>query len=337
MTMLFLERKKSVGKLLSVSAVYALVMTGGYLVSGLLFTGYFKWICAAFICLLVLLSKCLAEKIISRQKTESLRKLFYCLVPLCSVGLFLLLFFAGGGTKKRFAAAVTGYLLVIFFMFCLYRVLSEMLSQKYENELLLQEVKNYSGQMEILLQGEEKIKALRHDMKHHMNELKLLAEKNNNAELEAYLDKMQDFMANPGEIVSSGNMEIDSVLNYMLGQAKQKLNTVNVKVRIPKELEHSFDINVILGNLLENAIEAAEKTEEKSLDVKVWYQKEVLWIQIENSYSGRLQKGLSTTKTEKSAHGIGLNNVKKIVENYHGLMELCPHENTFSVKLILYM
>lgn len=330
------EEKKGRRKFVFTSAVFILIMTGGYLVSGLLFTGYFQWICAAFICFLILLSECLAEKIISRQQTESLRRLFYVFVPLCSVGLFVLLFFVNSSTKKRFVAAGIGYLMVIFFVFCLYRILSEMLSQKYENELLLQEVKNYSSQLEILLQGEEKIKALRHDMKHHMNELKLMAGKNKNAEMEAYIDKMQDFAA-ANEIVSSGNMEIDSVLNYMLSQAKQKLNTVNVKIQIPEELAHSFDINVVLGNLLENAMEAAEKTEEKSLDVKIRYQKEVLRIQIENSFNGRLQKGFPTTKTEKSAHGIGLNNVKKIVEKYNGLMEICPYENTFCVKVILYI
>ncbi len=54
------------------------------------------------------------------------------------------------------------------------------------------------------------------------------------------------------------------MVNYMFRLAKQEMLTVNINVRLPKSVGHSFDINVILGNLLENAIEAARQTEEKS-------------------------------------------------------------------------
>ena len=76
-------------------------------------------------------------------------------------------------------------------------------------------------------------------------------------------------MINPNEIVASGNFEIDSVMNYMLYRAKEEQCNVNVKVQLPKTVAHSFDINVILGNLLENSIEAARQTEEKRLDIEI--------------------------------------------------------------------
>ena len=49
----------------------------------------------------------------------------------------------------------------------------------------------------------------------------------------------------------------------MLQRAKEELKTVTVKVILPEEIKHSFDLNILLGNLLENAIEAAERTENK--------------------------------------------------------------------------
>ena len=106
----------------------------------------------------------------------------------------------------------------------------------------------------------DRIREIRHDMKHHMNELKLLANKYNVIEIQDYIDRMEYFIHNPKEIVSSGNVEIDSVLNYMLQKAKAELETVDVKVILPEEIKHSFDLNVLIGNLLENAIEAARKT-----------------------------------------------------------------------------
>lgn len=91
---------------------------------------------------------------------------------------------------------------------------------------------------------------------------------------------------------------------------------------------------VILGNLLENAIEAAEQTKEKWLLVDIRFRQGILRIDIENSFSGTLKEG---RKIEKDNHGIGLGNVKKIVEKYEGSVEICPQNTTFDVKLILYM
>ena len=109
---------------------------------------------------------------------------------------------------------------------------------------------------------------------------------------------------------------------------------------------HSFDLNVLIGNLLENAIEAARQTETKYLNVYIALQKGVLKIQIENSYVTETISEVNkrdgsriflTTKKKKEQHGIGLKNVKKIVELYNGNIDIQTRGNIFSVKLILYM
>lgn len=106
---------------------------------------------------------------------------------------------------------------------------------------------------------------------------------------------------------------------------------------------HFFDINIILGNLLENAIEAAKKTEEKTVNVNIQFKSEMLRIEIENSYSKELLKegtgklNFATTKRIKEQHGIGLHSVNQIVEKYKGLMEIDTQEKCFCVKILLYM
>lgn len=215
-------------------------------------------------------------------------------------------------------------------------------NQKYEATMLKNQVQIYANQLNVIMQNEKKVKSLRHDMKHHMNELKLLANKHHVQEIQNYIDCMEDFICNPNELVSSGNVEIDSVLNYMLRKAKEELETVESKVILPEEIKHSFDINVLIGNLLENAIEAARETEKKYLSVYIALKKGVLILRVDNSFAAENagektgSKALMSAK-KKEHHGIGLMNVRKIVELYNGRMDIEKNGDIFSVKIFLYM
>lgn len=294
-----------------------------------------------FACLL------LTGKIITLHKNvEQVQNISLILVPLCSIVVIWLLTYSDACEEIGIAVVALGLIVINFFMIYLYNQLLHSISQKYETELLKNQVQIYANQLDVIFQSEEKAKALRHDMKHHMNELKLLANKYNAVEIQDYIDHMEYFIHNPKEIVSSGNAEIDSVLNYMLQRAKEELETVVVKVILPEAIKHSFDLNVLIGNLLENAIEAARQTDTKYLNVNITLQKGVLRIQIDNSFATGIisekeerdgSKVFLTTKRRKEQHGIGLKNVKKIIESYNGNMEIQTRGDIFSVKLILYM
>ena len=177
-------------------------------------------------------------------------------------------------------------------------------------------------------------------MKHQINEIKKLCMQDKKTELLKYLNEMTYFIEDSKQIVSSGNADVDSLLNYMLKNAKDVLKEVNVICKLPEHMHHSFDINIILGNLLENAIEASKKSEEKKLNLNISYSKGILSIFISNSYNGEIkenEKGLLTTKQKKNEHGIGLKSVNQIVEKYNGIMSTLYNENMFQVKLLLYI
>ena len=96
-----------------------------------------------------------------------------------------------------------------------------------------------------------------------------MAKKNNNDDMIKYLSGMKDFMLNPKEYSTTGNQEIDGVLNYMLQKANKTLNQVDVQINIPKDLYfNNFNICVILGNLVDNAVREASKSKEKVTNYK---------------------------------------------------------------------
>ena len=210
-----------------------------------------------------------------------------------------------------------------------------------ENESAKRQLEGYSNQLDVLKNSEEKVRGLRHDLKHHLNELMLMAERDESSEIKEYIKSMDSFMTYSGEYVSSGNTNIDSLLNLMLDDAKRELGAVSCKVCIPSELEiEPFDLNVILGNLLDNAIRAAKQTQEKDLQVKIRYKAGMLLIDVANSYTGAcIKQGdrYLSTKEDSAAHGRGLSNVRCIVEKYDGDMEITDENHLFRVKIVLYI
>ena len=168
----------------------------------------------------------------------------------------------------------------------------------------------------------------------------MMATNHENDEIIEYIKNMQMFMTNAKEYINSGNKGIDSILNYMLSRANKNLTKVEYKINIPKEIKiRPFDLNVIFGNLLENAIVAAENSERKWLSLWVYYKKGMLFIEIKNSYNQILKKrgnSYLSTKEEVGEHGIGLQNVSKVVSNYHGSMQISDENSIFDVKIILY-
>lgn len=292
---------------------------------------------AAIAVFMIFVCELITEKLVTiHENAEETQNFSLIPVPLCSIMVICFLIYADSCTNEGIAIVSIGLLIINFFMLYLYNLLLHSFLQKYEMELLRQKVQIYANQIDVILQNEEKVKALRHDMKHHMNELKLLANKYDADGIKSYIDKMECFVQNPKEIVASGNLEIDSVLNYMLEKAKEELQTVEVKVVLPEQVKHSFDINVLLGNLLENAIEAAGQTTKKYMSAAIILKQGVLKIKIENSFEPD-RKAPLTTKKAKEQHGIGLKNVRKIVEAYNGTMEVTKTEDIFCVNLILYM
>ena len=111
---------------------------------------------------------------------------------------------------------------------------------------------------------------------------------------------------------------------------------------LSKTSEVRFDICTLLGNLLDNAIEACLKVDNDKRYISLWIMPTVgtMSIIIENSVSDKVEivrntVALRTTKSNKRLHGIGLESVKSIVEKYDGEIALSCTENVFSVDIFM--
>lgn len=168
----------------------------------------------------------------------------------------------------------------------------------------------------------------------------ILARHQNDDKVMDYICDMQAYLENPHEYISSGNQEVDSLMNYMLNRAKTVLNHVNYEINIPKELAiRSFDCSADSIAFSNRFPTMTFKSKERWLELFLNYERGMLFIRVRNSYDNAIKrKGeiYITTKKEKRIHGIGLQNVKNVVDTYKGDMQISDKDNIFDVKIILY-
>lgn len=302
---------------------------------------------AAITVFLIFICEIITERIITnRENAEKIRNFAFIVVPILSVALVCFLTYSNMCTNVGVAIVSIILLIINLYMFYLYNLMLHSIFKEYEAETLKQKIQVYSNQMELILQNEKIVRSLKHDMRHHLYGLKCLSNEGKTNELNEYIERMEQEIQNPNEIVSSGNFEIDGVLNYLLRIAREELIDVDAKIILPENMKHSFDINVLLGNLVENAIEAAKQTEEKILSLNLNFNKGVLKIVVKNSFvstsliSEEQKDGnikYVTTKKDKQEHGIGLQSVRKIVDKYNGAMEIERENEMFCVKVVMYL
>ena len=225
-------------------------------------------------------------------------------------------------------------------VFYLYDKMIEFYNDKYEKELLKQQNNAYLHQFEIIREANENIRLLRHDMKNHIFVIQNMLQKSKYEELLEYLNSTYDYIDVKTEYISTGNAEVDSILNYKFFEAKKAGASIESTVNIPEKINvKPFDLNIILGNILDNAIDAIKKSVKKELKIEIELDRTVLFISISNSYNGKVNKKndvFLTTKKDIQNHGLGLRSVQDILEKYNGQIDFDYDEQIFEVNILLY-
>lgn len=209
-----------------------------------------------------------------------------------------------------------------------------------EREILEQEIRMYENQFEMIRQSQINTRSLKHDMKHHLKMLSDLVSSGDQDVTLKYLSDMGAFMDGTEEFVTSGNERIDSILNYMIEKAQNANIHTSWKVQIPEQLEIStFDINVILSNLLDNALNALADIPNPTLEILMKYDRGLLCINIQNNCSHRqpTAHNIHSVLEAESEHGYGLKNVQRIVEKYHGSLTTDYENDRFHASVLLFL
>ena len=216
--------------------------------------------------------------------------------------------------------------------------------EKTENELLKQQNAYYRARYEEYEKKWAELGRLRHDMRNqYALEMTYLQNGQYEKLYKLYVAAL-DELKTGNTIVSTGNIGVDSILNYKITVAQQKEICVEKDIKaVGKITIDDRDMNRLVGNLFDNAIEAVGdlETEQKKIYVKLRADKAVFLLVVKNPYQGERRQQEAempkTTKKDKKNHGIGLKVVNDIIKKYHGKLEIKDEENVFSVSAFLYM
>lgn len=181
-----------------------------------------------------------------------------------------------------------------------------------------------------------KMRGWRHDYRHHIQTMKVHAARGEYQEIDKYLDMLDDDLTNVETVIKTGNRMADAILNSKLSMAAQKEIQVKAEAKIPVSLTISeLDLCVILGNLLDNAMEACMELppERRLIRIYVEMKGNYLYLALTNTASGGKKQSFRSTKGE--GHGFGIARADAIVKKYGGYITRASEDEAFSTEVLL--
>ena len=229
-------------------------------------------------------------------------------------------------------------------------VVHDTLSGAYNERVRLMvdaaEKEYFLSQCKLMQESIEQVKSVKHDMKLHLSTIKGFSSNIDASEITNYIDGLLDDIGKTDLYSTTGNVVVDSIINYKLSRIKEKNIYLDIRLLIPTFINvETADFVSILGNLLDNALDALANVEEKILKLDIEYKNDSLFINLENSFDGTIKytnksggkdRQISTRKNSDE-HGHGLKNIRKCVEKYNGHMDITYDGNMFSVGILLYV
>lgn len=271
-------------------------------------------------------------------------KRFNVIIILVSVMLLFLvsaLFLLENVSKSVKVISAICLLLILFVLMYLYDLMMINYSERLKAGMVEKEKQYYYKQIEIMRENNDKISRFRHDINNHLYVINEMIDERNES-VKNYIQRLVDRVDNTKVYSKTGNIAIDSVINYKLSKAEDEQIEIRVNIILPPGLDGFTDGMVtIIGNLLDNAIEANRTViKDRYIELDIKYKVGMVFIKVFNSYDGELNVcggEIKTKKDNKELHGIGLKSVQSVVEEYTGTMDITYNDNQFGVKIVLYM
>lgn len=238
-------------------------------------------------------------------------------------------------------------LLMVFINLIIFDVYERMISHtlvEKRNLIYEQEIEMCNRQAKDREAAYQQTRMLRHDLNDRLIGIGALLESGHSDEAAGEISRMlAENRLYRDNVSHCGNLSLDALINYKHSLASGMGIRLECCIEVPAELfVDGTDLCIILGNLLDNALEAVENlpAAQRLVKLAVRLEKGVLYIMLENPYAGEIvERGDGTIKSSKGPgelHGYGLVSVRKTVGKYNGELVIRHGGGVFRASVILY-
>lgn len=265
---------------------------------------------------------------------------FASLLTLFSLIVVFLLIIVESSLSKKSSTYALFFILLMYVFFCYFYLNSENRNKELiAKNMHLDMLENNIRFVNELQQIYEQNRRLNHDMKNHLVTIKGNIENNKKEEALAYIDNLYDRVVSI-PMVNTSNEVFNYIVNSKVSIMQEAFIEFYYNITDSLQFMDAVDISSILGNLLDNAIEAQRYvTGKKYIYLTTIRKGNMIFLEVKNSCnkeSVRVSQGsLLTRKKDQLNHGLGLENVRSHLHKYNGDLEVILEEKLFIVKIMM--
>ena len=204
--------------------------------------------------------------------------------------------------------------------------------EAYQSDL----IRKYCDEVESMY---KKMRGWRHDYHNHIQALQASMALGRYDDVNVYLCQLNDDLVSVDTTVKTGRVMVDAILNGKMNIAVQNKIPINAKAKIPDGTPVTdVDLCVIIGNLLDNAIEENNKLlqEERFIRIYIAQKNTQFYLAFTNAAGKKQGREGSLFPSSKGAeHGFGLSRVESIVKKYGGQFFADSEDGGFTAEILI--
>ena len=262
------------------------------------------------------------------------------LMPLCSLLSVILVARTHYYTNlevQHFALNLSLTVLPFVFITSLVLLLAIMILSDHE---ALEQANQMANMRQLYYDGlqreQRQVRTLRHDLRNHLTVVMGLLEQQEHHKAMEYLQNLSESPALHNSQLICENEAANVVLNAKLADIENLELECDYSISLPKTLAIlDIDLCALLGNALDNAIEAAQKTNDRRIILRCRTEKGMFMLRVANTMPNDVSEDLSTTKPDKELHGFGIAGMREIALRYSGTLETQTQFGRFELIVAL--
>ena len=211
---------------------------------------------------------------------------------------------------------------------------------RYEKRILEYQRKAMEKQVAEVNEIYMTMRGWRHDYHNHLQKLSAHLQEGQIEEAKRYIGDLGESLDNIKTKYQTGNVSLDAILNSKLSIVEKEKISINCKVEIAENLTVSdIDLCILLGNLIDNAVEACRvipEEAERFLRIYMCIRKQQLYISVSNATNEVIRKlDAEYISKKRGDHGHGLKRINIVVDKYGGFIKRANEPGVFATEIML--